>query len=383
MNNFTFYNPTMIDFGKDKENMIGQHLANHQIKKVLITYGSDRIIHSGLFDKVIASLKEFDIAFVPFGGIISNPILSTVHHGIDTAKGNKVDAILSVGGGSVLDSSKAIAAGAMYQGDVWDFFSGKEQIKAALPVFSIMTLAATGSEMNNGAVITNEKTKQKWAISSKYTFPKVSIVNPELMNSVSKDYLVYSASDIIAHVIEIYFTAKLQPGIQSSIVESIINTVISTTELLLADPDNYAARAEFAWASTLALNGLTKAGAMGYQYPNHMIEHSLSALFNVPHGAGLSIVMPAWMKWYYKNNTKQFERFAREVFGKSTALEGIEAFEGWLNKIGTPTRLSQLNIPTDDLSELIDNILDNARYFGAADTYTKDVVISILENASE
>ncbi len=381
MNNFTFYNPTMIDFGKDKEKQIGQHLKNNNINKVLITFGSDRIKHSGLFDTVVASLKEHDISFAEFGGIISNPILSTIYDGIKFAKENRVDAILSVGGGSVLDSSKAIAAGVKYEGDVWDFFSGKDKIKAALPIFSILTLAATGSEMNNGAVVTNEKTKQKWAISSVHTFPKVSVVNPELMQSVSKDYLVYSASDIIAHVIEIYFTAKLQPELQSRIVESIIKTVMSTTETLIAEPDNYAARAEFAWSSTLALNGLTKAGAMGYQYPNHMIEHSLSAIFNIPHGAGLSIVMPAWMKWYYKNNIKQFERFAREVFGKETALEGIEAFETWLNKIGTPTRLAQVNIPTDDISNLVDNILDNAKYFGVAELYTREAVVAILKNA--
>ena len=169
------------------------------------------------------------------------------------------------------------------------------------------------------------------------------------MQSVSKDYLVYSASDIIAHTIEVYFTAKLQPEISSRIVESIIKTVMTTTEILISEPDNYDARAEFAWASSLALNGLTKAGAMGYQYPNHMIEHSLSAIYNVPHGAGLSVVMPAWMKWYYNNNTKQFERFAREVFGKDSALQGIEAFEAWLNKIGTPTRRFSLYVLVDEL----------------------------------
>ena len=381
MNNFTFYNPTMIDFGKDKEKQIGQHLKNNNINKVLITFGSDRIKHSGLFDTVVASLKDHDISFVEFGGIISNPILSTIYDGIKFAKENRVDAILSVGGGSVLDSSKAIAAGVKYESDVWDFFCGKEKINAALPIFSIMTLAATGSEMNNGAVVTNEKTRQKWAIASVHTFPKVSIINPELMQSVSKDYLVYSASDIIAHTIEVYFTAKLQPEISSRIVESIIKTVMTTTEILISEPDNYDARAEFAWASSLALNGLTKAGAMGYQYPNHMIEHSLSAIYNVPHGAGLSVVMPAWMKWYYNNNTKQFERFAREVFGKDSALQGIEAFEAWLNKIGTPTRLKQLNIPTDDINELVDNVFDNAKYFGANELYTKDVIASILEKA--
>lgn len=381
MDNFTFFNPTTIDFGTDKEQQIGQHLTDHGIKKVLLTYGSERIKRDGLFAKVSKSLAAQGIAFVEFGGIVSNPVISTVREAITLARTHQVEAVLAVGGGSVLDSSKAIAAGVLHDGDVWELFTREASITAALPIFSVLTLAATGSEMNNGAVVTNGETKEKFAIGSAHTFPKVSIVNPALMQTVSRDYLVYSAADIIAHSIEGYFTAKVQPRFQSRLVEAVINTVIETTETLLADPADYNARAQFAWASTQALNGLTYAGTAGFSYPNHMIEHSLSALFNVPHGAGLSVIMPAWMKWYHSRNPEQFKRFAKEIFGLETAEQGIAALEKWFDKIGTPTRLSQLGITEADLPATIENVLGNAKWFGIAEIYTRDVVSSILKSA--
>lgn len=381
MDNFTFFNPTKIDFGTGKEQLIGEHLATHGIGKVLLVYGSERIKRDGLFATVSKSLAARGIEFVECGGIVSNPLLSKVREAISLARTQQVGAVLAVGGGSVLDSAKAIAAGTLYDGDVWDLFLRKASIERALPVFDILTLAATGSEMNNGAVLTNEETKEKFAIGSVHTYPKVSIVNPALMQTVSRDYLVYSAADVIAHSIEGYFTAGVQPHFQSRLVEAIINTVIESTEILIADPHDYAARAEFAWAATQALNGLTYAGTAGFSYPNHMIEHSLSALFNVPHGAGLSVVMPAWMKWYHSRNPAQFQRFAQHVFGVQTAEEGIAALEKWFDKIGTPTRLSQLGISEADLPATIENVLGNAKWFGIADIYTRDVVSRILHNA--
>lgn len=378
MDNFSFYNPTRIEFGKHKEQGIGKILAHHGIRKVLLAYGSDRIKHDGLFATVSQSLAAQGISWVECGGIVSNPLLSRVREGITLAREQGVDAVLSVGGGSVLDSSKAIAAGVPYEGDVWDLFIGKGNITSALPIFAILTLAATGSEMNAGAVVTNEQTKEKFAIHSEHCFPRVSIVNPALMQTVSRDYLVYSAADIIAHSIEGYFTASVQPGIQSRLVESVIKTVMETTQILLADPLNYDARAEFAWAATLALNGITYAGTAGFSYPNHMIEHSLSALFNVPHGAGLSVVMPAWMKWYEGRNPRQFQRFAKEVFGLDSSARGIAALEAWFDRIGTPTRLSQLGIGEGDQPALLANLLRNARWFGLAESYPQDALTEIL-----
>ena len=381
MENFTFFNPTKIDFGTGKEQLIGQHLAEHGIRKVLLCYGSERIKREGLFDSVSKSLSEKSIELVQLGGIISNPVISKVREGIALALEHQVDAILSVGGGSVLDSAKAIAAGVCHDGDVWDLFGGKASVESALPLFAILTLAATGSEMNAGAVVTNDETREKFFIMAPPLFPKVSIVNPALMQGVSQDYLVYSASDVIAHLIEAYFTATVHPNLQSRLVESLINTVIETTEALLADPADYGARAEFAWAATLALNGVTFSGVGGFSYPNHAIEHSLSALFNVPHGAGLSVIVPAWMKWYRDRNPLQFERFARNVFGVEGGQQGIAALQSWYDKIGTPTHLPQLGIKEADLPAIVDNVQRNVRVFGIADTYTPDVVTAILSNA--
>ena len=369
MENFSFCNPTQIEFGRDKEKNIGKYISQNGVKKVLLVYGSKRVIEDGLFDVVIKSLKENGVDFIAFGGVVSNPILGTIQNAIKIAKDEQVDGVLSLGGGSVLDSSKAIAVGTLYDSDVWDFFLGKEQIKKALPIFDIITLAATGSEMNGYAVVTNEKTKQKFSIWSPLVYPKVSVINPELQKSVSKEYLVYSATDIIAHTIEGYFTAKIQPKYMSRQVENIIKTVIETTEILIENPDDYNARGEFAWAATNALNGTTTVGTAGFSFPNHLIEHALSALYNVPHGAGLSVVIPAWAKWYYKENEAQFIRFAKEIFGKNTALEGIEALESWFNKIGTPTRLNQFGLDKSNISDIIENL-----------SYQNDIGKDDLEN---
>lgn len=374
MKDFSFYNPTRIEFGVDKEKNIGQYISEYGIKKVLLVYGSRRIIEDGLFDTVIQSLKDNNIEFIAFGGVISNPILRTVYEAVKIAKEEEVEAILSVGGGSVLDSSKTIAVGALYEGEIWDFFERKKEINKALAIFDIITLAATGSEMNGYAVITNEKIKRKSSIWSKHIYPKVSIINPKLQKSVSKEYLAYSATDIIAHCIEGYFTAKVHPKYMSRQVENIIKTVIENTQILLEDKDNYSARAEFAWAATNALNGTTTVGISEYFFPNHMIEHSLSALYEVPHGAGLSLVIPAWMRWFYKQNEAQFIRFAKEIFSKDSAIEGIKALEEWFNKIGSPTKLSQLNLSSENIKEIIENLSFQS-------TYSKEDLEAILKNA--
>jgi alcohol dehydrogenase YqhD (iron-dependent ADH family) len=381
MENFTFHNPTQIEFGSGKEATIGEHLAKHGVRKVLLCYGSERIKREGLFATVSQSLSGYGITLVELGGIISNPVLSKVQEGIELAQSHLVDAVLSVGGGSVLDSAKAIAAGAHYDGDVWDLFIGKGSLTSALPLFAILTIAATGSEANGYGVVTNEATQEKLSIGNDNTRPKISILSPALMAGVSREYLVYSAADIISHLIEVYFTAKVQPKLQSRLVESLINTVIDTTQVLLKKPSDDAARGEFAWAATLAQNGLTFSGCAGFSYPNHAIEHSLSALFNVPHGAGLSVVMPAWMKWYQGQNKAQFERFAKYVFGLDSAEEGITALEHWFDEIGTPTRLGQLGIEESDLPAIVDNVQINVRAFGIAEAYPPQVVTDILKRA--
>jgi len=381
MNDFTYYNPTKIEFGKEKENNIGKYIHQTGIKKVLLVYGTGSIKKNGLYERVVNSLRENNIAFEELSGVVSNPLLSKTNEGIELVKEHHIEAILGVGGGSVADSAKAISAGAKYDGDVWDFFIHKAQITEALPVFTVMTLSATASEMNGNAVIINDDTKQKYAISSILLNPVVSVINPQLMATVSQEYLAYSAVDVIAHSIEVYFTATTHPKFNSRIVESIIKSIMETTEILLADPDDYDARAEFAWVAIQALNGLTPAGTDGGNFPNHMIEHSLSALYNVAHGAGLAIVIPAWMKWYENQNPAQFKRFAKEIFNEEDPARGIEKLESWFTKIGAPVSLKDANIPREGIKDLAENANGLAKMWGMGDLYSEEIITEILEKA--
>lgn len=381
MNDFTYHNPTKIEFGKGKENNIGLYIKEAKIEKVLLVYGMGSVKKNGLYGRIIASLNEHNIAYEELEGIVSNPLLSRVNDGINIAKEKDVQAILGVGGGSVVDSAKAIAAGALYNGEVWDFFINKAQISEALPVFTVMTLSAAASEMNGNSVVMNDETFQKYSIASVHVNPRVSVVNPELMATVSPEYLAYSAVDIIAHSIEVYFTATDHPNFNSRIVESIIKTVMQTTEILLENPNDYDARAEFAWVAMQALNGLTPAGTAGGNFPNHMIEHSLSALYNVAHGAGLAVVIPAWMKWHKNQNITQYERFAKEIFGEDDASKGIELLESWFAKIGAPVSLKSAKIPREGIRELAINASATAVVWGMAQEYSVETIVEILQKA--
>lgn len=381
MKDFTFYNPTRIEFGKGKEANIGQYIAAYGLKKVLIVYGSDRVKKSGLFDTVVKSLGEKGIAHEELGGVISNPVLSKVYEGIELAKKTEVDAILGLGGASVLDSSKAIAAGAVYEGDVWDFFTFKAQSTKALKIFSVMTLAASGSEMNNYAVVTNETTKQKMSIMSTATYPTVSVVNPELQATVTKEYLAYSAADIFAHSLDMYLTATYLPEYIAGYVENILKTVIRTTEILFEDPDNYEARGEFAWAATNALNFTTFCGIENNRFDTHFIEHTMSAEYNIAHGAGLAIVVPAWMKWQKNLLPERFDRFAKEMFNLETADEGIEALKNWYSKIGAPVSLKEGNIPEEGIAMMVEKLFMGAKMMGADALYSKEMLNMVFDNA--
>jgi len=380
MFDFTFHNPTKIIFGAGKETLIGAELSAAGISSVLLVYGRNSIIKSGLLDRVMTSLKTSNITCAGFGGVVSNPVLSHTREGVDLAKRNKVEAILAVGGGSVLDEAKAIAVGALSDEDVWKFFIGKE-VERALPVFTILTLAATGSEMNGNSVVTNTETQQKYNISSPHVYPRVSILNPELTHSVPLNYTAYSAVDAIAHVIEGYFTKQPGTHLQDRLVEGIIKTVIETTDLIMAEPSHAKARASFMWTATLALNGLTPAGIGEYNFPNHMIEHALSAIYNIPHGAGLSIVMPAWMKWYLAKNPSQFTRFAREIFGLDSGEAGIAALEQWFVSINSPVRLGEVEIPAADIGMIAENAEGLARQWGIGALYPKETIGEILKLA--
>lgn len=383
MEDFEFFNPTRIIFGREKEKKIGKILKKDGIEKALFVYGKSSIKDIGLYDKVINSLKKEGIDFIEHGGVKPNPVLSHTKEGIEKAKKNKVDAILAVGGGSVIDEGKTIAVGAKTDKEIWDFFKRGKEIKKALPVYVILTLAATGSEMNGFAVVTNEETREKLSISSEHIFPKVSILNPELTFTISGQYQAYASVDTIAHVIEYYFSGQYCPNLQNRLIESIIQTVMETTETILQEPKNYNARAEFMWAATVALNGLTRLGIKGGEFPNHMIAHSLGALYDLPHGACLSIVIPAWMKWYKDKNRTQFERFAREIFNSNTAEEGINNLKTWFKKIGAPISFKDVGISEKDMSIIVENAYNIAVVWDMAKKYSSEVLTEIIKNAND
>ena len=288
----------------------------------------------------------------------------------------------------MIDEAKAIAAGARTESNVWDFFTDRAVVKDALPVLTVLTLAATASEMNSGGVVTNEETHQKFNINSPLLFPKVSLLDPTLTFSVPPDYTAYSAVDAICHLLEGYFTGKdPATALQDRVVESLIKTIMECTEQILNDARDYEARASMMWSATLAFNGLTTAGIGGYGFPNHMIEHSLSALYDIAHGAGLAIVLPAWMSYSSAANPDKFARFARNVFdirddnAAAAAQKGIEALKGWFNKIGSPVSLGAAGIPDADIVQIARNATMLAGKWRLVD-YTESVIAEILRRAT-
>jgi alcohol dehydrogenase YqhD (iron-dependent ADH family) len=381
MKPFTFYNPTRIEFGIGKENNIGRYISESGITRVLIVFGSDRIKTSGLYGRVTESLTANGISYESMGGVRSNPVLSKVYEGIEIAREGSLEAVLAVGGGSVLDTSKTIAAGAVYEGDVWDLFTGRAVARKALKVFDIMTIAATGSEMNSYAVVTRDDTRQKFSFGSPAVFPVVSVINPVLQATVTSKYLAYSAADIFAHSLDMYLSATYLPQYIAGYVENILKTVIRTTETLLDDPGNYEARGEFAWAATQALNLTTFCGVENNRFDTHFIEHTLSAEYDIAHGAGLSIVVPAWMKWQKNNLPDRFEQLARNLFSAEDADAGIKALKQWYTKIGTPVTLAEGNIPESDIPVLVEKLMNVAQLQKNEKLYTREMITAVLENA--
>ncbi|MCP3177224.1 iron-containing alcohol dehydrogenase [Desulfuromonas sp. KJ2020] len=381
MQDFTFYNPTRIEFGKGKEANIGSYIKAFSVGSVLVLYGSERIKKEGLFGRVTASLEEQGVRYQALGGVVSNPVIRLVRDAVKVVKEHNLQGIVAVGGGSVADSAKAIAAGATYDGDVWDFFIGKAVVEGAIPVFTVMTLAATGSEMNPYGVVTNEETRQKYSLGGPSLYPKVSVINPELMATVTPDYLAYSAVDIFAHCLDLYFTAKVFPEFTATLIENILETVLRTTDVLMDNPGDYDARGEFAWASTMALNGNTFVGVSGNTFDTHMIEHAMGALHGIPHGAGLSVVLPAWMQAIKNDNPARFERFANKVFGVAGADGGIAKLTEWFSAIGAPVTFAQAGLSADDVDPIAENAFGNAKLWGMDPLYPQQRIADILKLA--
>jgi alcohol dehydrogenase YqhD (iron-dependent ADH family) len=363
MNNFSFYSPTFFVFGKERENEAGALVKRFGGKRVLIHYGGGSVVKSGLLERVKNSLSNADISFVELGGVVPNPRSGLVYKGIELCKKENVDFILAVGGGSAIDSAKAIAIGALYDGDFWDFFSGKKKIDKALPVATILTLTAAGSEGSNGTVITHEDGMLKRSAGSNLIRPVFSILNPELTCTLPPYQTAAGAADMMAHVMERYFTNTKDVEITDRLCEAIMLTIKNETPKVLQNPYDYEARANLMWAGTLAHNDICGVGRE-QDWSSHQIEHELSGLYDVTHGAGLAVIFPAWMKYVVKHDVLRFAQFAVRVWGcemdfqnpEATAYQGIERFEQFMKSIGMPVRFAEIGAKAEDIPLLVEKL---------------------------
>ena len=361
MDNFNFYSPTEFVFGKGRENDCGTYVKKYGGTKVLIHYGGQSAQKSGLLDRVKSSLTANGVPFVELGGVQPNPRDTLVYKGIDLCRRENVDFILAVGGGSVIDSSKAIAMGVVYDGDFWDFYSRKNTPEKALPVGTVLTIAAAGSEGSGDSVITKEDGMLKRGAGSDLIRPRFSVMNPELTQTLPAYQTACGATDIMAHVFERYFTNTPEVEITDRLCEAVLLTMVKETPRVIADPNNYEARANIMWAGTVAHTNIVGVGRQ-QDWNSHRIEHELSALYDCAHGAGLAVIMPAWMEFVYKHNVLRFCQMATRVFGcqmdfenpENTALAGIKAFRTFLHNIGMPINFAELGAKEDDIPALVE-----------------------------
>ncbi|MFW6007050.1 MAG: iron-containing alcohol dehydrogenase [Halanaerobiales bacterium] len=358
MQNFEFLSPTKIIFGKDTESKVGEQVKEYS-DSCLFVYGGGSIKKYGVYDTIVKSLKEADIDFVEHSGIKPNPRLSKVQEGIKKCQENNLDFILAVGGGSVIDSAKATALGVEYEGNVWDFFSGKSEPENSLPLGVVLTIPAAGSEASKSAVITNEDGWLKRGLNTECNRPVFAIENPEITYTLPDYQTACGTVDIMAHIMERYFTNVSNVDLTDRLCESGLKTMIKNTPIALEDPENYSARAEIMWTSTLAHNDLMGTGRIG-DWASHNIEHELSGIYDIAHGAGLAIIFPAWMKYVYKHDVDRFVQFAVRVFNvdqdfenpEKTALEGIRRLEKFFEQIGMPTTLKEIDITDEHFEEM-------------------------------
>ncbi|PKM54671.1 MAG: NADH-dependent alcohol dehydrogenase [Firmicutes bacterium HGW-Firmicutes-5] len=388
MLNFEFENRTKIIFGKKVEEQVGA-LVSANAKKVLLHYGGGSIKKSGLYDRVVNSLQEAGVEYVELGGVVANPRVSLVREGIKLCREEQVDFILAVGGGSVIDSAKGIAAGFYYQGDVWELYMREGTFDECLPIGVVLTIPAAGSESSGGSVVTNEDGLWKRDIGSLNLRPVFALLNPELTYTLPNYQTACGISDMLAHVMERYFTRVIKVDLTDRLAEAIMKSVIKQAHIINQSPDDYDARAEIMWAGTLAHNDLVGTGRQG-DWASHGIEHELSGIYDIAHGAGLSIVFPAWMKHVYKSDIPRFAQFANRVFDieintmnlEETAIKGIEAMESFYGLIGMPTRLSQVNIDETRFNEMANKATnDGTTTIGSFVPLTKADIMAIFELA--
>ncbi len=387
MQNFEWETPTRVIFGMDVIDRLGSETRNWG-KRALLVYGKNSIKSLGLYSAIVTQLENQGIHVVEHGGVKPNPILSHAEEGIRIARESGVDVIVAAGGGSVIDESKAIAIGALHEERLWDFYTRQAVVRRALPVVAIQTLPATSSETNGASVMTNDATGEKFSVRSIHIYPKVAFLDPQYTLSIPLQYTAYACTDIMAHLMEGYFTAQGDYPLQDGMVEGVCRSIIWAMDRLMADSRDLEARSTLMWAGALAWNGLLKCGVTGADIPNHMIEHPLSGLYDITHGAGLSIVIPAWLKYKKNQIAPRILKFGETVLRLGPAWqalpearrvdETIQALESWYRSIRTPISLSQAGITNADVEKMVAQALRLGAYWGVQG-YTAEDIRSIYK----
>lgn len=383
MNDFTFYNPVKLIFGKGQLSKLAEELPTLG-KKVLVVYGGGSIKKNGLYNELMTVLREIGMEIHEFSGVEPNPRISTARKGAAICKEKDIDVILAVGGGSVIDCTKLIACAAKYDGDAWDFVTRKAKPTDALPFGTVLTLAATGSEMNAGSVITNEETQEKYGWGSPFNFPKFSILDPTYTLSVPKDQTIYGIVDMMSHIFEQYFNEATNTPIQDEMCEGVLRAIIEAAPKLVEDLDNYELRKTILLAGTLGLNGFLRLGYQG-DWATHEIEHAVSAVYDIPHAGGLAILFPHWMRYNVHVNPNRFAKFAKNVFGvnpegkttEEVAFEGINRLSAFWSSIGAPETLKYYGIDDSKISIMAEKATVNGK-IGRFNKIGKEDVEEIL-----
>lgn len=379
MDNFIYSNPTKLMFGEGMISKIGAELQSAGIQKVLMLAGGGSIKSNGVYAEFVESMQANSIEFVEFWGVQANPILSHAEQAIQIIKDKNLQAIVAIGGGSVIDEAKAISVGT-FADKLWDLYEYKEKVQNALPVFVILTISATGSEMNGASVLTNMDEQKKWALWSTFLYPKVSIIDPSKQMSLPWHQTANGAIDAMSHIMENYFAASKQE-VTISYDESLMRSIILHTNNLQKSPNDYDSRASLAWIATMALNGYSGIGIKSGDWSTHKIEHGVSALHpEVAHGAGLSVLFPAWIKYMHKYNAPTFNRWAKNVWNSDSVEEAIQTMRNQYKSWGAPTTLRELNIEHHELKAIADNIMLQSG-FGVLKLITREDIIEILEIA--
>ncbi|MBQ7594059.1 MAG: iron-containing alcohol dehydrogenase [Synergistaceae bacterium] len=387
MENFFWHNPTAVIFGKDTVKDLAAHLKAANVKGVLLVYGGKGVFKSGAYAQATDMLTKAGITFSEVNDIQPNPLINKVREGIARVKAGGIDAIMPVGGGSVFDTAKAIAAGSCYNGDVWDFFTGKAKITKAMPIYGVLTVSASSSEVNNIAVVSNPESELKTSITSEFIYPKVSVIDPSFQITLPEKQTVYGGVDIIAHVLERVLDGDEGTDLIDAQGYAIIRTMMRVIPELIEDPKNYDARAEYAFAGSFAHCGILSMGrkARG-DFSSHRMGHSISLMYGTPHGATLAVIMPAWARYLYEENPVPFARLGEEVFDifdgsdEEKALEAIEALEDFLKDINAPTTLRELGIKEEDVEKLAANA-SRGESFGVLSKLEPEDVLEIFKLA--